>query len=162
MHSKEISILIILLVVIFGGWYTLDGAKTLRHNGAALSAGAAVLGATTATDIPVATSTVSGVTVMYTDQGFSPKSVTVKQGESVTWIDERANPMWVASNPHPVHTGYDGTSLSVHCASDYTGSTPFDQCAPGTAYSFIFNKTGTWGYHDHLNHAMAGTVVVTP
>jgi len=69
--------------------------------------------------------------------------------------------MWVASDPHPAHTGYDGTSLAQHCA---TGSTPsFDECssvAKGSSYSFTFNKSGSWGYHNHANHSYAGTVVV--
>jgi hypothetical protein len=76
-------------------------------------------------------------------------------------VDERGNPMWVASDPHPVHTGYDGTSRSQHCAAGYTGPAPFDECGAGTSYTFTFDKTGTWGYHDHISDESSGTVVVT-
>jgi hypothetical protein len=66
--------------------------------------------------------------------------------------------MWVASNPHPAHTGYDGTSRQQHCPN--TANTAFDECAPGSTYSFTFNKVGTWGYHNHMNPGSQGTVIV--
>ena len=71
--------------------------------------------------------------------------------------------MWVASNPHPTHTGYDSTSRDTHCAAGYTGPIPFDECAAisSGSYSFTFTKTGSFGYHNHSDHAMIGTVVVT-
>ena len=68
--------------------------------------------------------------------------------------------MWVASAPHPSHTGYDGTSRQTHCVAGYSGPKPFDQCAAGTSFSFTFKQTGTWPYHDHNNSGKFGTVVV--
>ena len=71
-----------------------------------------------------------------------------------------ADELWVASNPHPTHEGYDGTTRDQHCAAGYAGPTPFDQCATGTTYTFTFNQIGTWGYHNHGNHSDTGTVIV--
>lgn len=55
--------------------------------------------------------------------------------------------MWVASNPHPIHTNYPA----------------FDEKAPvinGSSWSFTFDKIGTWGYHNHRNPSSGGTIVV--
>ena len=113
---------------------------------------------------PTGSSTVQAptpVTVMYTDQGFSPSNITVTQGSEVTFINRSTHNLWVASNPHPLHTGYDGTTLQQHCAA---GAVPsFDECSagvPGSSYTFLFGKPGTWGYHNHVLHSDTGTVVV--
>ncbi len=100
------------------------------------------------------------VTVRYTASGFSPKTVNIKVGDTVNFVSE-VGEMWVGSDVHPSHTGYDSTSRSTHCAGDYTGEKPFDQCARGENYSFTFTKTGSWGYHDHIKAANEGTVIVT-
>ena len=98
-------------------------------------------------------------TVTYDGSTFTPSDVTVAQGGTVTFTDTSGQ-MWVASDPHPVHSGYDGTSRSTHCAAGYSGPAPFDECNSGSSYTFTFNKTGTWGYHDHLNDSAHGTVTV--
>jgi plastocyanin len=106
----------------------------------------------------------AGASVSYTDQGFSPSSVTISNGQTVTWTNNSSSSLWVASDPHPQHSGYDGTSRQEHCATGYAGALPFDSCTavpPGSSYTFTFTKAGSWGYHDHLNDGMSGTVVVT-
>ena len=100
------------------------------------------------------------VTVTYTDQGFSPKTVTINSGDSVTFVNKSANPMWVASGVHPVHTEYDGTTRETHCAPGYAGPAPFDECGTGTSFTFTFTKTGSWDYHNHADAGMTGLVVV--
>jgi plastocyanin len=103
------------------------------------------------------------VTVHLTASGFSPATVTVKAGDSVTFVNDTDGQMWVASAQHPTHTAYDGNNLSTHCAADYTGEAPFDECESvnkGGTYTFTFDKTGTWKYHNHANASTFGTVVV--
>lgn len=98
------------------------------------------------------------VTVLYTDTGFVPSSVTVSVGDTVTFLDQSAdNGMWVASDEHPTHTGYDGTNKDEHCPNN---GTVFDQCAEGATYSFTFQKGGMWGYHNHRESDHHGTVIV--
>lgn len=99
-------------------------------------------------------------TVTYDGISFSPASVTIAKGGTVTFTDTAGASMWVASGQHPTHTGYDSTSASVHCATGYTGPAPFDQCGTGASFSFTFNKVGTWGYHDHRNVGAFGSVTV--
>ncbi len=86
--------------------------------------------------------------VKYTDNGFSPNSLTVKVGTEVTFTNDSSNPMWVASNPHPVHTDLPG----------------FDQLKgvdKGGSYKYTFQKVGSWKFHNHLNAGVGGVVVVT-
>lgn len=83
--------------------------------------------------------------VDYTDTGFSPNSLTVKKGTTVNFLNKSSSPMWIASNPHPIHTDLPG----------------FDQKSPGDTYSFTFDKVGTWGFHNHRNPSVGGTIIVT-
>ncbi len=98
--------------------------------------------------------------VTYGANGFSPATITVAAGTRVTWTNTGSGRMWVGVDEHPSHTQYDGTSRSEHCAADYTGPAPFDQCAATATYSFVFTKPGTYQYHNHSNAAHVGTVVV--
>jgi len=111
---------------------------------------------------PTAVPSPKSATVTYTDQGFSPSEVTVAKGGRVTFINQSSRKMWVGSNVHPLHTGYDGTPTQQHCAA---GATPsFDECAAvpaGGTYSFVFEKTGSWGYHNHALSSDGGVVIVT-
>jgi putative cell wall-binding protein/plastocyanin len=95
--------------------------------------------------------------VTYTSDGFSPRIIEIEQGETVTWRSEGPD-MWVGSNQHPTHTEYDGTSLRQHCGGGAEAT--FDSCEDVDTYSFTFNKTGEWGYHNHLLSSHSGTVVV--
>lgn len=111
-------------------------------------------------DAGVLTAPVTTV-VTYGPNGFSPSTVTIAKGGTVTFTAAAgADEMWVASAPHPAHTGYDGTDRATHCAAGYTGAKPFDQCSAGTSFSFTFDKTGTWPYHNHGHSSDFGTVVV--
>ncbi len=82
--------------------------------------------------------------VMYSNSGFLPETLTIKSGETATFKNETSGAMWVASNPHPVHTDF-----SV-----------FDQKSVGDTYSFSFSSSGTYKYHNHRNPRATGTVIV--
>ena len=99
-------------------------------------------------------------TITYTDSGFSPSTVTVSQGDEVEWVDESdENSMWVASDRHPSHEDYSGTSRREHCSDD-SRTDPFDQCESGDDFEFEFDQTGEWDYHNHDFARHGGTVVV--
>jgi plastocyanin len=99
------------------------------------------------------------VTVVYGQGGFVPATVTIKKGQSVTWVNQSGGQMWVASAQHPTHTAYDGTALAEHCAT--TTGDAFDQCKAGMTFGFTFDKVGTWRYHNHAQASHFGSVVVT-
>ncbi len=139
--NKTISLVLVIVIIIAGGYFLLKNKK--------VEAPAATTGVETRN------------TVIYTDAGYEPGTLTVKLGETVAWKNESSSGMWTASGVHPSHTLYSGTSLSEHCL-DVSG-TAFDACGstqPGDSWSFTFNKTGTWKYHNHLKASHLGTIVV--
>ena len=87
------------------------------------------------------------VTVEISDSGFNPISVTISSGDTVQFTNGGSSLHWPASNPHPQHT-------------DYPGFDALHGLAPGESYSFTFTRIGTWGYHDHLNPSLGGTIIV--
>ena len=156
MRGKAFGTLIIILIILIGGWYLLSPSDEASETPPAGNGETA----TTTGAMPVKP---QDVTVTYTDSGFSPATVTVAQGSTVTWVNQSSHEMWVASGVHPTHTLYDGTDRQTHCATDYSGPTPFDEClpeSPGTSYSFTFDEAGTWHYHNHVAASDTGTVIV--
>ena len=85
-------------------------------------------------------------TVTLTADGFSPATFTVKAGTKVTWTNSSGTNVTVNSNPHPTHTDYDPLNLGSF--------------KDGETLSLIFDKPGTYKYHDHLNPSRFGTIVV--
>ncbi len=88
----------------------------------------------------------AAVSVALTATGYAPPSVTVKVGQVVTWTNTSGSSATVSSDPHPTHT--DLPELD----SPTLGN--------GDSYSFTFTKVGTWGYHNHLDPSVEGTVIV--
>lgn len=84
--------------------------------------------------------------VSVTSSGFNPPSITVRSGTTVTFRNDGTGSHWVASDPHPSHTGLPGFDLGG--------------MQPGQFKTFTFEKTGTFGYHDHLDAKIRGTIVV--
>ena len=93
-----------------------------------------------------ATPASSGVTITYTNNGFTPSSVKVISGGSVTVKNDSSRTIQFESSPHPAHT--DNSELNL------------GQVGAGQSKAFTVTKRGTWGYHDHLNASEEGTIVV--
>ncbi len=147
---------VIVIVVLAGAWYFWGGAAPASPNTQATGSSVPAPNTDTSASAPVA--------VSYTDSGFSPASVTVRKGQRVTFTNNSSKDMWVATGPHPAHSGYDNTDRSTHCAAGYAGAAPFDECTAaqaGGTFTFTFEKTGTWNYHNHAVAADRGSVVVT-
>jgi amicyanin len=71
---------------------------------------------------------------------FSPSTLTIKSGDSVTW------------------TNHDSTS---HTVTSDTGSELSSQQIPnGETYSHTFNTAGTYSYHCSIHPSMKGKVIV--
>jgi plastocyanin len=70
---------------------------------------------------------------------FSPKSATITEGDTVTWVNkDNANHQVLADK----------------------GQFVSPILRPGQKYSFTFNAAGTYTYKDELNRKLAGTVTV--
>lgn len=105
----------------------------------------------------VQTAPAEATVITFTENGYSPASVTIKRGAAVRFENRSNRDTWPASAFHPTHTIYPEKT-----AGDCLGSA-FDACrgvAPGESWAFTFNVVGTWRYHDHLNASKTGTVVV--
>lgn len=86
--------------------------------------------------------------VEITDKGFSPQTIAIKKGSSVTWINHATFFHDIESDPHPSH------SLSPFLNTD-------EPLIKNDSVTINFEKTGTYTYHDELNPLkFKGSVVV--
>lgn len=104
-----------------------------------------------------------GNVIIYSDSGFSPQELTIKVGERVTFRNERSQKMWPATTVHPSHTVYPGSSIQKCFDEQADKSVLFDACSDieeGEEWSFTFNETGSWNYHNHRRSSERGTIIV--
>lgn len=96
--------------------------------------------------------------VSFTEAGYEPKSITVRKGETVRFINNATSQeTWPASAVHPTHSVYPEKT-----SADCLGSA-FDACRglkPGEFWDFTFNQTGEWRFHDHIHASKTGVVIV--
>jgi plastocyanin len=78
-------------------------------------------------------------TVNIFGSGFSPKSTTITEGDTVTWVNRDSRNHQVLEN--------NGRFVSAILR-------------PGQRYSFMFNAAGTYRYKDELNPRLTGTIAV--
>jgi plastocyanin len=78
--------------------------------------------------------------------GFTPATLTVKVGTRVRWVNKSGELGDVDSDPHPVHTSYPPMN--------------FGTFSDGSSVELVFDKAGTYHYHNHLNPSQRGTIVV--
>lgn len=143
--NKWIVVSLVVAVVAVATWL-------MRKDGSEMAGPTAT---PTPTVSPTPTPTPATPLVTYTDSGYSPATVTVKKGETVTWKNNSSHSMWTASALHPTHSIYPTTGGCL-------GST-FDACAgiaAGATWSFKFDAAGTWKYHNHVDSSHYGTVIV--
>jgi len=83
---------------------------------------------------------------------FDPSTVTIKAGESVTWVNNVGFPHNVVFDEDDIPEGADVNSLSHE---DYLN-------APGQKVTSKFSKPGSYGYYcePHQGAGMTGKVVV--
>ena len=97
--------------------------------------------------------------VVYSDEGYVPVSLAIGLGDTVVFQNISSSPIWPASNAHPTHTLYPGSSIQK-CGG---GDAIFDACggvAPGQEWEFTFLEQGTWRYHNHMRSFIQGTIIV--
>jgi plastocyanin len=79
--------------------------------------------------------------------GFSPATIQIKKGQSVTWTNTDDATHQVAADPHPTHS-----SLSTLVS---------DPLSKNDTYTYPFEKAGTYTYHDEQNPLkFNGTIIV--
>lgn len=86
-------------------------------------------------------------TITRNASSFTPSSVTITAGDQIKFVNTSGASIQPSSNPHPDHTDYTALNMAVipNNSSSTTGA---------------LNNVGTWGYHDHLDNNISGTIVI--
>lgn len=84
----------------------------------------------------------SGAAVTIQNFAFSPATLTVKPGTTVTW------------------TNQDSASHTVVSADGAPAAFQSGTLATGSTYQFTFATAGTYPYHCSIHPSMTGTIVV--
>lgn len=145
------AVLMGLLIAGFGLYFFQD-QKVQPDGGDILSIGGEVEVDEEASNNP---QTTMNYDVEITSSGFSPKTITISQGDSVTFTNTVSGKSWPASAVHPTHTVYPETGGCI--------GSKFDACQGlemGESYTFTFDEVGTWNYHDHLSPSDTGKIIV--
>lgn len=141
MNKTGVIIGIVALLVVGGGAYALTQNSNKPGDSTAntqVTAGNSTTGSADEAD--------PATTISYDDDGFSPATITVKAGTTVTVLNNSSQLLQFNSNPHPSHTDNDELNL--------------DSLAPGKSLTFTPTKVGSFGFHNHLDESRTGTLVV--
>ena len=163
--NKTIIVILILVVIALGGYFLLRTPEVQAPGDEVSETPTLETPAPNNTETPEMivtptpstddSSSVSQNIVTYNDTGYSPSTLNVKVGTTVTFINKSSLSMWPASAMHPTHAVYPTTGGCL-------GST-FDACKAvllDESWSFKFDQAGNWKYHDHLKPSVFGTIVV--
>jgi plastocyanin len=130
--KKILSVVIIVVLVVAGGVIVLTRKHTPSNNMSNMSNMGSNSNSTA-----VATDKVS-----ISNFSFSPSSITVKKGTTVTW------------------TNHDSIAHTVVETDGKTGPNS-QNIDNGKTYSFTYNTVGAFAYHCSIHPEMTGTVTVT-
>jgi plastocyanin len=92
------------------------------------------------------TPTPSSVSVMIKDSQFSPNSITIAKGTTITWTNSD-------SVQHTITRPLEGGGQAVGPDSGVLN--------PGDSYSYTYNAVGFFPYHCSIHPALQGMVEVT-
>lgn len=125
---NKILIVIIAIIVVLGAWYYL-----MNKN----SGGNAVQAPTAQTQTPSASNATATVSIQ--NFAFSPATLAIKAGTTVTW------------------TNNDSVT---HTVTSDTGGLFSQTLAPGQSFTFTFASPDSVSYHCAIHPMMEGTVSV--
>ena len=89
---------------------------------------------------------VSDTTVTVSANGFTPKTVTIRKGGRVIWVNSNAGKASVNSDNYPTNTLYPALNLGAFNS--------------GSSVQLVFPSAGTYSYHNQFNPKQTGTVTV--
>lgn len=88
------------------------------------------------------------IIIEMTEDGFKPNEISIGAGSSIEFKNIDLSDRWPASNIHPTHEIYP----------EFDPQRPIQ---PGNSWVVIFNKVGSWKYHDHINPHLRGQIIVS-
>lgn len=144
--SNKFLILIIAILIIAGGVLLLSNQaknKNTVSNKPEIKSSAVITQSANASRSP---KKIEEIIVTATDAGFSPKEIKTKAGTKVVWLNKSNGTITVNSDEHPTHRLYPMLNLGSF--------------GKNSSVQVVFDKTGTYKYHNHLNASQSGTVFV--
>lgn len=139
--NKKLIIALVVIVVLGGGVWAYFAT---RPNA---SAPQATEPSSETENQPSDTESETAAEIVYTDDGFSPKTLTVKAETNVRVVNQSSGPLQLSSDDHPTHTKHPELNMST--------------IAAGSEGALEVKTVGTWGYHNHQKSSDKGTIVVT-
>lgn len=141
--TNRLAILVIALIVVFGAAILFLGNNSGKQNN---TVNQETPKTTTVSPSPETNKKITETIVTLTQNGFSPQTITIKKGTKVIWVNKSGTVATVNSAVHPTHRLYPALNLGE-----------FDN---NSSVQLIFDKEGTYQYHNHLNPNQTGTVIV--
>lgn len=85
--------------------------------------------------------------VTLSESGFRPQVLTINKGDRIKFSNILNRSFWPASDPHPTHVFFAGFDSKKEIHSNDT-------------WTYEFQKSGQWAYHDHLDPSVRGQITV--
>ena len=139
--SKTVKLVVIAIAVV-----VIAGGAILIQNNTKEKTSSTNSGSSSQDSSSNSDATTAALTITYDGTAFSLSAETIKVGETVKVTNNSSSELDFDSDPHPVHT--DNTELNV------------GDIAPGENTTFTVHKTGTWGFHNHLDASQHGSFTV--
>lgn len=102
------------------------------------------------TQAPVTHTADGKLIVRYYNSGFSPFVSEIKSGNTLRFMNQSGQPLWVTTKNHPTakQQNFDEFDFGRSISS-------------GEFYDFTATKVGTWGFYNLNNREHLGTIVIT-
>lgn len=147
MSKNTLIATVVVVVLVLAGWYFIKSQKGGVSYTQPAPAASPEVSQPTASATSSAAETTEKNAVNIESSGFLPKDITIRTGESVTWVNIDTVNHQVKSAVHPAHLLYPPLNT-------------VDLLKTGEKKSLAFPQAGTYKYHDHLNPTLTGSVTV--
>lgn len=145
--SYIVAIIVIAILIAAGAWFASNTNSSLTGTSTGEYAASTtnyidgfIESSSSATSTQTSTSTIpTRVTVKMSNFAFSPATVTIKRGGTVTWTNE---------------------DTAAHDVTSTSGAFASASLAQGRSYTHTFSTAGTFPYYCSVHPNMKGTVIV--
>ncbi len=159
MKGITITLILIAVVLVVGGILLFSnsspstkstGSSGLYGQNSGVSMGPSAN--TTITPPATTTTTPKTYSISISGMAFSPSSLTIHVGDTITWTN-------IDSVAHTV-TSNSGSELSSGTLAAPSSGGYYSSTTSGGSYTHTFTTAGTYAYHCSIHTSMMGTVVV--
>ncbi|OGE25906.1 hypothetical protein A3H85_01715 [Candidatus Daviesbacteria bacterium RIFCSPLOWO2_02_FULL_40_8] len=142
------AVVVILIVVAVGGYLAYRSYKPSSIVSPATINPTPQISAPESSPSSEATSgsQIKEAVVKIASTGFDPKTIKIKAGGTVAWINTDNKTHNISSAPHPQHTTYPALNIG--------------NIINGKEVTLAFPTKGTYVYHNHLFPTLTGSVIV--